>query len=333
VRRLALLIVGGAVWLLLAAPAFADNGPHHMGAGTTPDSCAGCHRAHTAQGPNLLKESDQSLLCTTCHGNGITGATTNVLSGQQSFAADGTTKPGAVTTVTRGTTIAGPLRGGGFDTAALNTNPTANLVTDPIGVLASPLGTTAKHNVAASGTAWGGGAIGSGAGTAVRLECASCHDPHGNGQYRILKTQPDGLFGTASVSIADVTPVTGQYVYTTANYWAAGDTNAPQYITNVSAWCQQCHSRYMATSNLSPETNTSGDAIFTFRHRTDGVTSQPASKVAPACVTCHVSHGSNAQMGGNSAAVLYPDGSARTNSEGAMLRLDSRGVCQKCHAK
>ena len=57
VRRLALLFAGGAVWLFLAAiPVLADGGPHvaainsGVNGGLTADSCAGCHRAHTAQG-------------------------------------------------------------------------------------------------------------------------------------------------------------------------------------------------------------------------------------------------------------------------------------------
>ena len=59
-RRLALLFAGGAIWLLLAAaPVFADGGPHVStindgSSGITADSCAGCHRTHTAQGPYLL---------------------------------------------------------------------------------------------------------------------------------------------------------------------------------------------------------------------------------------------------------------------------------------
>jgi hypothetical protein len=50
VRRFALLVAGGAVWLfLLALPALADGGPHIKGQyGNTPAECAGCHRAHSA---------------------------------------------------------------------------------------------------------------------------------------------------------------------------------------------------------------------------------------------------------------------------------------------
>ena len=80
-RRLALLVAGGALWLLAAAvPVLADGGPHistinNGSGGLTADTCAGCHRAHTAQGAMLLKE-EGTALCTSCHGSAGTGATT-----------------------------------------------------------------------------------------------------------------------------------------------------------------------------------------------------------------------------------------------------------------
>src|SRR5664279_934396 len=59
VRRLVLLLAGAALWLMLAAlPTLADGGPHVANANSgvstlTADSCAGCHRAHTAEGAYL----------------------------------------------------------------------------------------------------------------------------------------------------------------------------------------------------------------------------------------------------------------------------------------
>ena len=73
-RRLALLVAGGALWLLAAAvPVLADGGPristiNNGSGGLTADTCAGCHRAHTAQGAMLLKE-EGTALCTSCHGS------------------------------------------------------------------------------------------------------------------------------------------------------------------------------------------------------------------------------------------------------------------------
>ena len=72
-RRWTLLIAGAALWLFLAAiPALADGGPHKFAANSgvstlTTDNCAGCHRAHTAQGAYLLKSNEEDL-CLSCRG-------------------------------------------------------------------------------------------------------------------------------------------------------------------------------------------------------------------------------------------------------------------------
>ena len=115
-RRWTLLLAGAALWLFLAAiPALADGGPHvaaaNSGASTlTADSCAGCHRAHTAQGALLINAPTEEELCLTCHGAAGTGATTDVMTGVQYT-------PG--TTTVRGTTQLGALRNGGFDQARI----------------------------------------------------------------------------------------------------------------------------------------------------------------------------------------------------------------------
>ena len=75
-RRLTLLLAGGAVWLFLAAvPVLADGGPHiaSLNSGTTginADSCAACHRTHTAQASYLLIE-EQPAMCITCQNRSI----------------------------------------------------------------------------------------------------------------------------------------------------------------------------------------------------------------------------------------------------------------------
>ena len=84
--------------------------------------CASCHRAHTARAAYLLNATSEESLCYSCHGDGGTGATTDVQSGLGYDAAATTTYPNGTTlTVDRGTTVAGTLRGGGFEKAALGT--------------------------------------------------------------------------------------------------------------------------------------------------------------------------------------------------------------------
>lgn len=200
VRRLALLATAGAVWLFLAAaPVFADGGPHMLtlnngAGGITADGCAGCHRTHTAQGQMLLAAANEELLCLSCHGNTANGATTNVLSGVQ-YSSDART------------TLLGALRNGGFEKARIGSSIAYRLTymrtsVDPsfrtkVPALAAGEDVTSAHigiasTVTLEETAWGNGANGAtsvGAGP-VDLECTSCHNPHGNGQFRILNKMP-----------------------------------------------------------------------------------------------------------------------------------------------
>ena len=216
-RRLALLLVGGAIWLFLAAiPALADGGPHvkdinNGTQGINADSCAGCHRAHTAAGPFLINAANDEALCFTCHGAGGTGSTVDVATGIQYTL-------GAAPNI-RTTTVLGALRNGGFIKAAIDSsnamresyprNADGDISQRPrVGVLAAPEAVTSSHltilddpstlaadgnGITMPGIAWGNGAFGDasvGPSVGVALECVSCHNPHGNGQYRILRPIP-----------------------------------------------------------------------------------------------------------------------------------------------
>jgi predicted CXXCH cytochrome family protein len=302
----------GALSLFIgAAPAAADNGPHVKGAEPVTDSCAACHRAHTAQASYLLKDT-QKALCYTCHGSSATGASTNV-------------EDGVGYTTTSRTTKAGALRGGGFAYALIDSaNPSGNGYVGEVPVRGTLAATTSSHSIdESSQTAWGNGAISATAnyGETMPLRCGSCHDPHGNGNYRILKPIPDESGAASGVTIADA----ATKVYTTENYWTAEDEEAPSFIANASAWCATCHTRYLAPAKSAR--NDSGDAIFKFRHRTN-----QTSQGSPTCAQCHVAHGSNASMGTYSTSVNEPDGSAADGAS-RLLRIDNRGVCQMCHNK
>ena len=129
-RRLMLLIAAGSLWLFLAAvPVFADGGPHvasvnNGSAGVNADSCAGCHRAHTAQGEYLLVASSATASCLTCHGSTGLGATTDVENGVQY--ALGTTE-------VRGGQVLGYLRGGGFVNARIGSGEAVRQAYDSAG--------------------------------------------------------------------------------------------------------------------------------------------------------------------------------------------------------
>ncbi|MEW5990437.1 MAG: cytochrome c3 family protein [Chloroflexota bacterium] len=401
-RRLALVTAGGVLWLILAAmPAFADGGPHvqtvnNGSLGINADGCAGCHRAHTAQGPFLINAADETALCQTCHGPTGAGATTDVMSGiQYQLAGRGATP------------LLGALRGGGFDSAAIDSgNPARYLVSNNLansddqwakvrvlvdgGGAVAPAPVTSAHlNLAENGLtaptiAWGNDVVGAGdkgPGPVVTLSCASCHNPHGNGQYRILNPVPTpegaGFVAATSNSLVADTPVDNPdpnesdtknytviqtrgtpgdpstylfyaddiidagYSPASGDYWhvrvawnqastATNGADAPNgnpanraggivaFNTQMSNWCSACHTRYYSIAGDEP----SGDALFAFRHETIG---------NRACTTCHVAHGSNAQMSGvYSADQPFPNG-AVASGDSRLLKVDNRGTCQLCH--
>jgi predicted CXXCH cytochrome family protein len=357
----ALFVVGGA------GAASADNGPHVSSADGVglavpagADRCAGCHRVHTAKGADMLLvgSGTQAGMCFTCHGSSGTGAATNVVDG---VGYPDKTRSGAP----------GALRGGGFDFALIDSaNPTREVYVSGtstrarnqvIPVLATGAPVTSNHSIGTAETAWGNGPISAtaNAGKAVTLECGSCHDPHGNGNYRILKPIPtdsdyvpfervaaDATTGAPAVmSLATGVKIPDQPtpVYTLTDYWQTGAPGVPAtvdgvaavspdgFIANISDWCSTCHTRY--TGKSGARSTDSGDAIFTYRHTTTKI-----DKVGTRnCITCHVAHGSNANMNGAASSVVpMPDGTAAKehsvgNAGSRLLRVDNRGICVMCH--
>jgi predicted CXXCH cytochrome family protein len=370
VKKLLLIGVGSALMFTMGGvgPAAADGGPHRttaVGAGLTAltgttaggTRCASCHRAHTAQGENLLKQA-QPALCYSCH-NGA-GGDADVVDGVMS-------------------TSDAPLealRAGGFEYALIDgagafktmgTVPGAHglpVANEAVPVLSAPVAVTSKHAIdgQTQGTIWGNGAVSATVvdpGKAgVTLECGSCHDPHGNGNYRILKPVPADA-GTAAVitSAAGVTPVTYgagvapvnipdvprfqadgttkiSKVYTTTNYWSvnnrqvptttggalavAGDGTTDGFITNIAAWCTTCHTRYYAPSGSAGVS--SGDKVFTYRHASARSDKEGVSR--PNCIQCHVAHGSNVAMGSTAASVPFP-GQVGTGANGTLASADA----------
>jgi predicted CXXCH cytochrome family protein len=216
VRRTGLgaLLCASALLLLAAAPVLADGGPHvkndSSGVSTlAADGCAGCHRAHTAQGEMLLNAPGEEELCLTCHGAAGTGATTDVMTGiQYAIGAGGTGRGAAL----------GALRGGGFDEARLASGTAARTFrTSPSTIWAkvsvtAPTSVTSAHlampanGLTLPNVAWGNDGWNTGVGASVEIGCASCHNPHGNGQYRILNPMPVPSSTTSGLFVAVASP-------------------------------------------------------------------------------------------------------------------------------
>lgn len=325
-RRLPLLIVGGAIWLfLLAIPAFADGGPHIKGQfSNTPAECAGCHRAHSATAPDLLQQPMPSL-CYACHGTGATGSVLDVQDGA-AFSSGVAHVGGAPAG-----SFAGALRGGGFNYALVDTASSiiggSNL---NIGVRTAGAATTSSHSVDGSPvTMWGAGAnspTSTGGKANVDLTCGSCHDPHGNGQYRILRPTPEDTAAVVGTDIVKINDVTSK-IYTTTNYGQAGTYNSNdsqalnasgtsiEYDTVAktwsgtfaeasSRWCTTCHTRYMgfrgSAGNLAGTSGGTGDAVYDFKHATRNLV-DPNNPLAP---TTGVLSPTNTGEAVNAAAVI-----------------------------
>jgi len=289
----------------------ADNGPHGGFNTATTDSCSGCHRAHTSVEQKLLMTSTSDL-CESCHGPTASGADTNVWDGVYTGLDPVTESPG------EGTVNHG-LKGGGFVNALMDTS---------LGGSAVSAATTSAHSVDGNPIiSWGSGGIGSGAGQTIAMNCASCHNPHGNSgtggsaTYRILRPVPNGSGAATGVSLAD--DATKNYTVddATGNYFGQGYSGVE---ASLSQWCALCHTRYLAGGDS--ETQDSGDPVFTFRHRSDG-------SDGINCVDCHVAHGTTATMETNSGAVPWPGGSTNNtgNARSSLLRLNNRGICVQCH--
>lgn len=372
--------------------------------GISADGCASCHRIHTSKSPTgyllVTSESTVTSYCRSCHGSTGTGAATDVDTGVQ-YALAGVARD-------TGTTI-GALRSGGFIKARIATDSAYRLVSNtgsvssskvPVSATAQAvtsahlaIGGTGGNGLTAKDIVWGNGALGTpGAGVTLsgEMECTACHNPHGNGNYRILNGIPnagapqpnaaaalnvtDATFdaartrnytviqvagtpgvestfllyadqvlaartaGTFNLIPGDYTALSGDYFH--KNVPSTGSTNydGPNARPNTSAasgawnsadpagfnvqmtnWCAQCHTRYMAASGS--RSTYSGDAIFAYRHTT---------AKNRTCSTCHVAHGTNAVMDQYSANVPYPDDST-TVGDSRLLKVDNRGTCQLCH--
>lgn len=329
------IILVMAVALLLAfvgVDVASANGGPHGGYTATTDACAGCHRAHTAVGPKLLVQATTYDLCISCHGSAGAGANTNVEDGFYLETRDDTAANGNVGDANTATN--GPLLGGGF-------------------VNYKGVAVTSSHSVTGTTTAaWGNGVNrGITAALSEGLSCAGCHDPHGSGNYRIIKSTVNGQ----TVSVAQV------------DEGAAKDYDDEDWGAGTSSFCAACHSEYHVTtagSGSDPAMVGSGG----FAHRVDvtwndnsgatyvgvGTTNPETGWLDPVgggthylplaesgtndmlvCMTCHLPHGTSAQAVGFASGTFDPTGPLGPVAAGdsSLLRLDNRGVCEVCHQK
>lgn len=156
---------------------------------------------------------------------------------------------------------------------------------------------------------------------AMVLVCTTCHDPHGNENYRNLRPDPSNTNQSpAIISVVQTNVPNGvnpAQVYTPQNVL---------YKSGVSRWCGTCHGA------STPGHHPTGVDIWTAKFAKYAAwaatklprvpVSNPADAVIPStddtveCISCHKAHGSN-----NPNAQIWADSATLTST------------CQECHDK
>jgi predicted CXXCH cytochrome family protein len=154
----------------------------------------------------------------------------------------------------------------------------------------------------------------------VVLSCITCHDPHGNANYRNLR--PDPLNTAVPVEVV----VTQEK---TADGTNPSEVYVPSNLIDkrgISEWCVNCHVDAFSTSHSVNKTmwgsTVSDYSIWSGpianRVRVDSPTDDliPSPDDRITCISCHKAHGSS-----NYRSTVYADG----------VTLDS--TCAECHSE
>jgi predicted CXXCH cytochrome family protein len=352
----------------MAAPAFAWT---HGQFNATTDACAGCHVAHAAQAPKLLKVGPtQTEFCYLCHADGGVSAPYDIKDGK--------------------TTVGGvdyESTGGGFERVWVGPGPNDY----------APV--TSRHTVwgyQADGVneagAWAGQSAqdpiipgGTSTLTGNGLVCGSCHDPHAGGKTpvngpisgqvstytrstiidnpRLLRLS---LLGAANLKVRFKVQTVGTFTYGPAGATVdSGVYRVIEYDSGSTRWCGGCHDKFQPDdTNTRSGTGHAEQFMGMWRHPMNMHLKPPTGAdmtvasgtpyetytswwMVPdpisgrshmfrtwrvACLTCHKAHGTAARMNGWATNWPRDEGVGGTSGTSALLRMDSRGVCYNCHA-
>ena len=154
--------------------------------------------------------------------------------------------------------------------------------------------------------------------------CAQCHDRYFNNS-RLRNATDDSVYCGAPVA------KTVNGVVLTVYPDADG---VPPWIHPVDpARCEPVTDAVTGVLTGWGDNGPSGDLTYMYRHASgdirtsmDGVTAAGAgTSVSRSCVACHVAHGTAAQM------TTLSTGAA-LSADSALLRMDNRSICLRCHA-
>ncbi len=343
VPRILLLGVAAValLWWGAQAIAFHDEGVGH---------CNGCHTMHNSEdgafvdpenlfgNAFLLRDATPSDTCIGCHGNGL-GA----------VFVDDPLAPA-------------PEKGGGNFVFLLEDN-----INDAHAGAEHPIsGDGAGHNVisAAKGTFADATLMTAPGGTfpSSVLACSSCHDPHGNSNFRLL--YDSGVTKAGVTFLYDAPEADGISIF----FGAEGNDNHTAFKSGMSAWCANCHGDFHDEADgrlIHPSGSAIGGAIaeaynlyngsedpvggtqataylaevpFQDPTATTDSTAGPSAASQVMCLSCHRAHASSATDAGRwdfNVTFLHEDGheSGSYQIPDPYGSLNQRSLCNKCHLK
>lgn len=198
---------------------------------------------------------------------------------------------------------------------------------------------------------------------AASMSCTSCHDPHGNENFRLLR-------GAGPIDDGDYTFLNPapEAEGISLQFGAESNTNHTAYHRGMSEWCANCHGEFHAASDPAIHKHPSGAAIgaaIASAYRAYNGTADPSGGTPSAsylaqvpfedplttttstngpsgtsqvmCLSCHRAHASSAPDAGRwdfNVTYLAEDGKqsgsqALPNPYGAA----QRSLCNKCHVR
>jgi len=358
--RKVLLVLVGLSFAAMPALAFHDAGVAH---------CNGCHTMHNSQDGNLvdpdspagnfwlLTDSTPSDVCLNCHADHL-----------GSVLGDDPLAPPRLIGAGNFVFLLEDNLNDGHGGGDLNEDP---ITGDPIpGDWVNPIpGDAAGHNVNAPGhglaadatlsTSPGGGF------PASQLGCSSCHDPHGNTNFRMLYGAGPIQDNLTTFSQPAPIAVGGPSIF-----FGGGESQANHtaYNSGMSEWCGNCHGNFHASGNrIHPTGVTLTGAVAATYNLYNGTTDQTGGAQATAylaevpfedaaatndpnstngagagsyvmCMSCHRAHATSAPDAGRwdfSVTLLDEDGleSGSYPIPNPYADPDQRSLCNKCHRK
>jgi predicted CXXCH cytochrome family protein len=343
-RKLLLIAICFAVPLMYSGIAY---GFHDEGVAR----CSGCHTMHNSQNGKLvdtlhasgnaylLIRAKASDVCLTCH-----ATSSGAVFGTDPLNPPAEKGPGNFVFLLedniydgRSGTVPGSAAGHNIDAPSKGVGPDATLLTAPGGNFPSSA-----------------------------MGCSSCHDPHGNTNYRMLY----GAGGNVQDGIATFANAAPTAVGLGFSAAAENNANHVAYQGGFSAWCANCHGnfhqeaggrlehpsgenlggtiagnygRYNGTAHYNSGTPaTSYLAAVPFEDAANTITSTagPSASSQVSCITCHRAHATSAPDAGRwdfNVTWLSDDGVksgsyAIPNPYGPDVQIQ-RSLCNKCHVK